>query len=243
MTAEGEFNKTLSNHTSKKYLLVWLLTIVATYTVLLIISQFISVKNISIEGATEVRGIDSYFGKNMLMLSTTDMATLLKSDNPKLQNVIIRKSYPHSLTIVATLKHPSVMLKLADGYILLAADGYILQKSKENLDSHVPLIHYYQPLFYNHYSVGELFENNDIQTVTHVSRSMMDSGVRVSSIDIASENMIVLHTEEFDVFITSEKDADKQFSEFEYTYKKLKIEGMKFSSIDVRFEKPIIKLS
>ena len=54
--------------------------------------------------------------------------------------------------------------------------------------------------------------------------------------------MIVLHTEKFDVFTTSEKDIDQQFLEFEYTYKQLNREGKEFSSIDVRFEKPVIKL-
>ncbi|MBP9797527.1 hypothetical protein KBC70_00075 [Candidatus Woesebacteria bacterium] len=225
-----------------KKVLVPLLISIATYMGLMGLSNFFSVKNIMIEGATDVRGIEDYFGKEIVTLSSQKVSTHLKKNNPKLSEVIVTKVYPDTLTIISTIKRPSVTLKLADGFITLAADGYIIQKSKENPEEKTPLINYYQPLFYNHYAIGDLFDNDDIRTVTRVSRSMADKGIKVSSIDIASENMLVLHTEDFDVFMTSEKDADQQFAEFEYTYKELKIDGMQFSSIDVRFEKPIIKL-
>lgn len=243
MTGESESRNTGSSKKNPiKIIFIIFLIGFSVCAGLIAISYFFSIKKITIEGAHDVRGIEDYFGRDITTLSTQDVSTYLKKNNPKLSEVIVTKVYPDTLIILSTLKRPSVTLKLADGYITLASDGYVIQKSKDNPDGKTAVINYYQPLFYNHYAIGEQFDNDDIRTVTRVTRSMADKGIKVSSIDIASENMLVLHTEDFDVFMTSEKDADQQFAEFEYTYKELKIDGMQFSSIDVRFEKPIIKL-
>jgi hypothetical protein len=54
--------------------------------------------------------------------------------------------------------------------------------------------------------------------------------------------MIVLHTDLFDVLVTSVKSIDGQMDVFAYTYEQLQRGGRPFKQIDVRFEKPIIKL-
>lgn len=234
-------DKIPSYFSGKKILLLIFLSVL-TCTTLVFISSTFTVKNIHIEGEHDVRGVEQYYGRSMLIISPDNVIQNLKENNARIADIVIEKIYPDTLYMHMTVKRPSVEVKLADGYITLAADGHILEKVKQRLNEEVPLIQYYQPLFYNQYHVGDTFDNNDIRVATAVSGSMLDLGVKVRAIDIASENMIVLHSEDFDVFTTSEKDADTQFREFEYTYKQLKIEGTKFSSIDVRFEKPIIKL-
>ncbi len=226
----------------KKILAAFFIIAVVTCAGLIVVADIFTLRDVRVEGAMDIRGIEKYVGTSAFLVSPDQISHELKSQNPKIQDIAITKTYPGTLHIIVTLKRASVQVKLADGYIIVAPDGYILSKTKDKPDQSVPLIQYYQPLFYNQYKVGTLLENSDIRSTSSISRSIQALGIKVASIDIASENMIVLHTEKFDVFTTSEKDIEQQFLEFEYTYKQLSKEGTEYSSIDVRFEKPIIKL-
>lgn len=242
MNTSRDISSPVSKPFPKKLVLLLIVLSLITCGSLILIFSIFTVHKISIQGAENIRGVERYIGKSTLMVSTHSIAQDLKRDNARILDIVVEKKYPDHIIMHITVKKASVQVKLADGFVVLASDGYVLEKVKQEQNDKVPLIQYYQPLFYNQYHVGDSFDNADIRVATSLSGSMLDMGVKVSGIDIASENMIVLHSEDFDVFTTSEKDADKQFREFEYTYKQLKIEGTKFSSIDVRFEKPIIKL-
>lgn len=175
-------------------------------------------------------------------MNAEDLEQNLLENNPSISSISIFKQYPDSLFLNAVELRPVAILYIADGALLLAEDGTVLEKFRTKDETDVPVITYYQPIYFNQHPIGEVFDQDDILATTYFADQMLQLGLAVTTIDITNENMIVLHTDEFSVLVTSERDIESQYQDFAYAYKQLKREGTAFTDIDIRFDKPIIKL-
>ncbi|OGK32016.1 hypothetical protein A3B02_01640 [Candidatus Roizmanbacteria bacterium RIFCSPLOWO2_01_FULL_42_14] len=232
----------MSRKRKTAYYVIFLILTVIVWVMCVSLWNIFRVKNILIEGVRDMKGIQPFYGKHMFFLAPDTIKQNLIVANPSLIDVIVEKHYPQSLYIAASKKRPAVIVMLADGLLYLSDDGTVLEKNKQEPDASLPFIRYYQPLFYNQYAIGEKLDISEIHSASVLTAMVLELGIRVRSIDITNENMILLRADEFDIVATSQKDVARQFQELEYTYKQLRIGGKKFTSIDIRFEKPVIKL-
>ena len=221
---------------------IYALVFVMAFFVIAGVASYFSVKEINIEGVHDVKGIERFSGKILFFLHEDAIADELIALNPSFASVTAFKHYPDSLYVTARESRPIVAVTLADGTILVREDGSVVAKNRSQNATSLPTITYYQPLFFNQFTIGEKVSEKGIIAAAGFGNLLLDLGIGVTSIDITNENMIVLHTDNFSVLITSEKDILKQFKEFSFTYKELTKAGSTFQSIDVRFEKPVIKL-
>jgi cell division septal protein FtsQ len=225
----------------KRYLLTTLLAIFLTGA-LIGGSWYFSVREVVIEGVSDLTGLEGYSGAFLPLLKEKDIEAAVSTSNPTLAEVHVYKQYPYTLYITARELRPVVTVKLSDGYMYVSEVGTVLGKNRSDDDSSLPVLTYYQPLFFNQTPIGSIVDHAEIVTAALMTHKVLDLGIAVTKIDITNENMIVLHTDSFTLLVTSIKDVQQQLRILDYTYKQLRREGKEFTSIDVRFEKPIIKL-
>lgn len=224
----------------KKLYLFILLSVVCVFIIILL--QKTRVSRIEVIGTDLVKGLRHYSNYPLLLLSEEKIQNDIATVNPHLTQIRVEKKYPHKLIIRARELQQVATLKLADGYAQLAESGVVLVKSRALPENQLPLITFYQPLYYNQLIVGDTLSFEEIQAGLSVLEAIEGMGSKISTIDIADADMIVLQTETYSVFASAEVDSQLQKTRFEYTYAEFKRRGKDVLSIDVRFERPIIKL-
>ena len=199
------------------------------------------IQTIRIKGDTKerLRGLDSYYQKNLIFISTKKLEQSILADNPQLQSVLIEKRFPN--TLIFTIQQQSIVasLEMNDGYAYLSEGGKIVQKSRER-NYQFPLMHYYQKLIYSSVSAGDDLKYIDIISALHFIKKCSELGLKTDSVDINGLDMLLFTIGDKKLYFTTEKDTITQDYELGQIIKQFKIEGKDFKSLDLRFEKPII---
>lgn len=190
------------------------------------------------------KGVELVQNKNLVLLNTKKLSISLEELNPSTTKVEINKRFPNSVSIKYEFKEPIAYLKTNDGYFYLSENSKILYKTKQlqQAGSVVEML-YYQSFDYVTNPVGSSLDFLDINYSLSFLRKVKELGFEAKSIDIDSPSMIRLNLNDATVIITVEKDIDSQLNNLERIIKQFKVEGNSFSLLDLRFDKPIIKLN
>ena len=105
------------------------------------------------------------------------------------------------------------------------------------------LILYYQTFDYATNSIGSTIDFTDIKYSLKFLSKLRGFDYVVDSIDINNPNMIRLNLNSSTVIFTIEKDINGQINNFDNIIRQFKVEGKSFSLLDLRFDKPILKLN
>ncbi len=216
------------------------LILVACIVVLTVSLYALRVTRIEVVGADVVTGIRHYASYPLPLLSVAKMEKDVALVNPHLTDISISKKYPQTIRIQAKELQQVATVKLADGYANIAENGVILAKSRTLSDSKLPVITFYQPIYYNQLVVGDTMSFEEIHTAVSMLEAVEEVGDAISTIDIADADMIVLQTDTYSVVASSEVDSQMQQTRYAYTYAEFKRRGKVVTSLDVRFERPII---
>jgi len=135
-----------------------------------------------------------------------------------------------------------VIIKADNGFFLLSQSGKIIIKTKEN-NSGLPIINYYQNLYYYQYQPGEIIDYQDILVCLSFLKKVEDLGLKVDTIDIAGVYMVAFNLDKKKIIFSLEKNRTIQAYQLETLIKQFQIEGKEFVSLDLRFDKPIIKIN
>ena len=208
---------------------------------------FFKINNVNIISENKdyrFKGIELVENKNLVLLNTKKLSISLKALNPSTTKVEINKRFPNSVSIKYELKEPIAYLKVNDGYFYLSENSKILYKTKQfQQTGSIIEMHYYQSFDYLTNPVGSSLDFLDINYSLSFLRKVKGLGFEAKSIDIDSPSMIRLNLNDATVIITVEKDIDSQLNNLERIIKQFKVEGNSFSLLDLRFDKPIIKLN
>ncbi len=206
-------------------------------------NTLVKVQIIIIDGGnkSQLRGLNPYYEKNLLFLSTKDIETSLLANNPQLQSIAVKKNFPRSLIITVFLQPIVAKIEMTEGYAYLSEGGKIVQKSREKRDS-FPLIHYYQKLNYSSVNAGDDMKYIDIISTLHFLKKVSNLGLKTDTVDINGFDMLLFTIGDKKLYFTTEKDIKTQDYELEQIIRQFKIEGKDFKSLDLRFEKPIVRL-
>jgi len=226
----------------KKLSLFFLLFLVFLFT-LFFFWEFFKIKTIRIEtdfSSNNITGLDQLKEKNIFFLRTKKLEEKLKEDNSFIKAVSIKKLFPNSLLIQIEFYSPLALVKNNHGYyFILSSDGRILSSIKKK--NNLPLINYYQLINNSIYSTGDWLDLFDIKVALNLTEKLQSINLKINSIDIINEDMILFNLEGAkEVVFTSKKEPEKQFFPISIILKQLKIEGREFKRIDVRFDKPIV---
>lgn len=191
----------------------------------------------------EIQGLNILKNKNLFFLQENDVQKMLLPYNPILKSLSIEKTYPNSLTIHLSYYTPLTYLALSDGYILLSEDGRILEKTREldETQTSYPLMHYYQSFPYLLYHAGNYIDTHDITTTLYVLKQAQIIGLEINEIDIQSFHMIALKGKDIIVYFSAHKNKEDISTEMKKIIRQLKLNGIQFRVLNLRFERPVIE--
>lgn len=226
---------------TNKYRFLFVFIFIIFLVSLLICTRLFSITHISLSGAVYINGLDRLSRKNIFFISIPKTEKNLYNTNPSLQSVKVTKVYPSTLNIVVQKAEPVAQLRVKNGFFLLAHDGRIIAKQR-NKTHEITLIKYYQQLYFNEYESGEILTKKDILFGAFFVYNFLKLGITVDSVDIINLNMIVLQVGDRKYIFTADKGMEAQFEAFKTIYPYMNVEGIEYKSLDMRFEKPIIKI-
>lgn len=232
-----------------KYLGTFFALIIFFLALMYFFYNFFKIKEIKIlskskEHIAKIAGADLLVDKNLILLDTTKFNSLLVELNPKLTEIKLQKIFPNVLTVSYKLINPIAYLKSNNGYFYLSENAKILEKRKDkNAKLNLTEISYYQKFDYGSNIAGDFLDFTDIRYSLEFLKKLNDLEIEVNSIDINSPNMIRLNLINSTVIFTTEKKINSQLNNLDKIIRKFKVEGKSFSLLDLRFDKPILKLN
>lgn len=205
------------------------------------LQRIFAISRIELVGAKTIRGLDEVNKKNLLLISAVRTEQKLFERNPEIKTITLEKRYPHTVRVTIKKARPAAQFETSDKYLILSdADRVIAIKT--DLTPHMPIIRYYQKLHASDFTIGEVLTKKDISFSVFFIDHFSQVGINVDEVAIGSMNMIVLSSGNARYIFTTEKSRDEQFQIFYTLYKKADVEEIEYQALDLRFEKPIIKL-
>ena len=214
------------------------------FLALFIATNYFYVKEIlliSDDSKMKIIGTSSLRNKNLLLLNLTELEKEIIQKNPTVRSVEITKIYPNKLRLKITSDRAVVAVKADLGYLYLSDKGKITSKKKV-LDKKLPLINYYQKVYFSNYQSGQKINYKEIITVLELVKKAENLGLIVDTVDIVGTYMVAFNLEEKKIIFSLEKKLEEQEFELETIVKQFRIEGKEFISLDLRFNKPVIKI-
>ncbi len=216
-----------------------------TFLLLLIFVSFFEIKKIKVitNSAKDVKYLnDVFIGENIVFLNLKKIEKRLLELNPKFRNIKIEKKYPDTLQLRIELDSSIAKLVVDQGFFYLNKNGRILRKETNRKNNDLPVINFYQKLNYTSYAPGDYITYNELKTALLFIEALKGLELQVVNVDINGLNMIRLNLKTGVVLATTEKDIKVQIYQLEKIIKQFGIEGKEFETLDLRFDKPVVKI-
>lgn len=225
----------------KKPLVILAYTLVFS-VVLFFLNGLFSVSQIEVLGTDSLKGLEIIQAKLIFSLSKEKVENQLYLANPSVKSVEVTKIYPNKVKIEVLTGEVLAAFSVVDGYLFLSADGRILTK-KRSLDSRPTIINYYQKFGFNQFSVGERVTFEDVLYSLFFIEKISQLGLPIDVVDINGLDMLILKSSGKSYFLTTKKDRETQLNQLKTMVERLKLAAVDYESVDLRFDKPIIKLT
>lgn len=183
-------------------------------------------------------GIEAFYGAFSPMVQHNVVAGELKRQNPYIKKAEARVELPNHLVVFIETHRPVAALRGGQGYFLLADDGTILEKRREDV-SGLPRILYYQQPNFALYQAGQKITFLDVMVGLFFLQKLREINILADTIDIQDYTMIRITANDRAYLFTLEKDRELQWYQMERLITELGISGQQYKRIDVRFEKPL----
>jgi cell division septal protein FtsQ len=219
---------------------IFLFGFLAICSVIYTVATFFRVTEIIVEGSSNVAGLEIYNLKPIWSLHKADIAQSILDKNPKVTKATVSIEYPHTLLISLIETVPTAKLRLSDGFMPLSSEGKIISKERDDVENIKVTIVYYQPLYYRNFSVGDTIDIKEVVDSAYFINEVQKLAIPISSVDIRSENMIVLFSEDREIILSSTKDRKLQIAQLGVVVQQFRQKAMDFSRLDMRFNKPTV---
>lgn len=209
-----------------------------------VIKDIFTVKRVELIGDTvkpSIKGYDALYNTFLPLVPETETVSELAARNPQITNIAMEKRFPDTIVISYRKSIPVAVLESSKRYFLLSDGGRVLS-IHESLPTGLPKVTYYQDFYQDQVTVGDTIETKDIQLSLRMVDLLEALGFVVKEVDIESFYMIrLVLSDTREIYISTEKQFDKQEYQVRTILKKFKVDGTAFRSLDVRFDKPLIK--
>ncbi|MCR4326340.1 MAG: FtsQ-type POTRA domain-containing protein [Candidatus Roizmanbacteria bacterium] len=178
-------------------------------------------------------------GKNLLLLSSSDVVDTVLRQYPLLDSVSITKQFPGTLVIHTTVATPFVQLTASNSALIISSKGKVLSDSD---NERLPRIHYYGDIPAYMRRIGSTITFREITYALKLIARLNDNNERPQEVRIASPRTIELQlTANAPTYLlTTQKNIDKNSQLVHNIQEMLKREGIAVSRVDMRYDKPIL---
>jgi cell division septal protein FtsQ len=204
-----------------------------------VISRF-QVRTIYIEADPVFFTTTSLFSKpqNLLFISTKKFAAEILKALPILEDVSITKQFPDTLHIVPKLRSVVAMVASNQEKFYVGDGGYVLPVSSSAQTQTYPTI----SCSLDRAPVGEIVHSDSIKTAVEIiSPIEHELKLSISTITCELEQSLKIKTSAFIIIISDKQDITHAISSLQYLQIQFRIEGRAPVSIDLRFEKPVLR--
>ncbi len=209
--------------------------------VFFIIKIIFSVSIIEISGTKDIKGLETFRGQLIFLVFPKESEKRLYDLNPGVKSASLVKMYPNKIHVSVEKYTARAIFEVDKGFFFLSEDGRILEKKAERKDN-LPVINYYQKFHFDEYNTGDKLQYKDILFSLFFVDKFNYLGIKINNIDINSLDMLIFKSGDKKYLFTTNKKKELQYQEFKTIIERFNIEKTEHESIDLRFEKPIIKL-
>jgi hypothetical protein len=215
------------------FAVITLLFSVALYT---FITVYFSIQTIEIVGkGIQIIVDEKKISKTLLFFPSDRFKAEILRDNPLLSDVVFSKKYPHTLVITPVIRPAFVKLRTQDRTVLIDREGYVLIDGDQGIN--LPVFRFAASAL----RVGEKITDKRILQ----SLSIFDS-LRTFLVihEILEQNgpYVLVKTDKSDIFIPHDKETQVILATLQTLMAGFRIKGTLPAVVDLRFDKPVIKL-
>jgi cell division septal protein FtsQ len=176
-------------------------------------------------------------GKSLFRLKTASLSQEILQENPLLQAVKIRKSWPNQLVFSLRERKAEARLGIGDGdkQFFIDEEGMILAEISDPNNHHLPLL-----LVDNldYLKVGQKV-NQKITVTLAIFRGLRLNLFEPITAQVEGQKITLALKDIPEVIFSAEKGIDNQIDSLQLIFSRAKIEGRKLSRVDLRFDKPV----
>ncbi len=199
-----------------------------------------TIKTVTIIGSTKnLTGLDKIGGENIFFMDTDGLTKQLLKSNFLIKKINVKKIFPDNLQLTVNPRIGEVLLISSPSAYFLSDDGVVIGKADNNIFYQFPLI-YYNNL---HPNIGDTV-GNDLQSLLELLAQLKNSNIIVQRIEI-DPNLQEAHIVTSDdtlILLSLTKNYQNVATPLQIIMTRFRIEGKSVSTIDFRFDKPIVTL-
>jgi hypothetical protein len=200
------------------------------------ITRFFSIQTIVVVGQNVQLVVDNKkIPKNLLFFPSERIRSEILHDNALLSDIQFQKVFPHTLQIKPIIRTPYARLLVNDRMVLIDRTGVVLQDGDDGKT--LPLI----TVSIDPFRVGETLRSVKVQFALSVLTAM-DQYITVKTIMNAEGNDFLIKDGKTDIFITQDKPVSETLATLQMLIAGFRIKGTLPTVVDLRFDKPIVKI-
>ena len=211
---------------------------IAVFSVLLydMVNRLFSIQVIEVVGSgIQVLVDEKKISKTLLFFPSDRLREEVLHNNPLLADVRFQKKYPHTLAIIPTLRPAFVKLQAGNRLVLLDQRGIVLTDGDQG--KNIPLFRF----TLNGLKVGEKVSDPRVQ----LALSFVSGVQGVMPVEMITEQdgpYIRVKSGKTDIFVPQDKELVDILATLQTLMAGFRIKGTLPEVVDLRFDKPVIKL-
>lgn len=200
-----------------------------------------SIEVTNLEKEDKFIGASKYTNKYIWLIDTENAKDYLSKVNPEFKIISLFVVSPSKLKLIVEKRNPFAYLSSGDGFFVFDKDGYVIKKSKIADLENIPTIFSNQKLPLAVFQTGQKVKKKEILYSLFFLATASEIDENPLRIDIGGNDMLGLYTDEHKYIFSTAKEKDLQSYLFTNAVQQLQIQGIKYESIDFRYDKPVLK--
>ena len=90
--------------------------------------------------------------------------------------------------------------------------------------------------------ISDDFSHKDDNNLEIIKKSLSEQKIEITSLKQTGTSYVIVLKDDSQIILSSEKDIHSQISSLQFILSRLTMEGKLFTQLDLRFDKPVIKL-
>lgn len=220
------------------------MTATAGFAISYLLDRSLVIKQITVTtntADTPVYGLHQFTGWSMVTTSPESIEDAIRRANPHLESTWVTKQYPDQIQVTVIQRPVAAAIVSSEGWMLLADDATIMRKQRSDEEPSQPVIEYYQTVPHHQFQAGDRLDHHDIRIALTGTKMLADLGFETDTITIDSfDRVALITTDGAEIILSTEKSLDDQQHLLETLIGGLRRQESDFSSIDLRFDRPIL---
>jgi len=199
--------------------------------------QYFTLHTIEVVGEGVHIDVDkSKIAANILFINTQKIRSDLLASNNQLEDAKVTKKYPDAITLTVILRKPVARLTTDMRTIIIDARGVVLGFTRPQ-DENLPLLTFGVPDQID----GTTITNPLIQSGIAIIQSFDPVGV-IGSIAPVNSSSVRVNYQKTSIFFPLKTDYSASVATLQILLNRFRMKGTMPTSIDLRFDKPVIKM-